>query len=120
MLNKNMSKMQWLSSTEKMVYKAYKLFFGTLISKSRLRIINLLIKGPKNVSEIQDELKLEQTIVSHDLRRLKRCGFVFVEKKGKYRCYSLNEKTIKPLMLIIDKHMGEYCKKIVAKEKSRK
>lgn len=101
------------NASENVLYSAYKLFFGTLTSQNRLRIINLLRKGAKNVSEIQKALGSEQTVVSHDLRRLRKCGFVSVEKNGKYRHYSLNEKTIKPLMLIIDKHMNEYCKKIV-------
>lgn len=109
MLNKTMP--------EKLLYSAYKLFFSTLTSNSRLKIINLLRKGHMNVSEIQDKLKLEQSIISHDLQRLRRCGFVIVEKKGKYRHYSLNEKTIKPLMSIIDKHMKEYCGKIVKRER---
>ena len=108
MLHKNMS--------EKLMYFAYKMFFSTLTSQSRLKIINLLRKYPMNVSEIQLKLKLEQTIVSHDLQRLRKCGFVSAEKKGKYRYYSLNEKTIKPLMLIIDGHMREYCRKIVSKK----
>lgn len=102
-----------MSTSEKLMYPAYKLFFSTLTSQSRLRIINLLRKCHRNVSEIQHKLKLEQTIVSHDLQRLKRCGFVSVEKRGKYRYYSLNEKTIKPLMALIDSHMGEYCEEIV-------
>jgi ArsR family transcriptional regulator len=118
MLNKNIFvKMQDLLISEKQMYQAYKLFFATLTSQSRLKIINLLRNGPKNVSEIQHKLRLEQTIVSHDLRRLKKCGFVYVEKKGKYRYYSLNEETIKPLMLLIDKHMDKFCKKIIAKKK---
>ncbi len=91
------------------LYMAYKIFFGTLVSKSRLKIINLLRKGKKNVSEIVDELKLNQTAVSHDLSRLKKCGFVSVEIDGKFRYYTLNKKTIKHLMEIIDKHMSEFC-----------
>ena len=91
------------------IYEAYKIFFGTLVSESRLKIINLLRKGRKNVSEIMSELKMDQTSVSHDLARLKRCGFVKSEIDGKFRYYSLNEETIKPLMSLIDKHMSEYC-----------
>lgn len=106
-----------LLTPEKQLYKAYKLFFGTLTSQSRLEILNLLRKSPKNVSEIQHKLKLERTIISHDLRRLKKCGFVNVEKQGKFRYYSLNEETIEPLMVIIDKHMDKYCRKIIAKQK---
>ena len=33
------------------IYGAYKIFFGTLVSESRLKIINLLRGGIKNVSE---------------------------------------------------------------------
>ncbi len=105
---------------DKLVHKAYKLFFGTLTSQSRLKIINLLRKGPKNVSQIQYQLKLERTNLSHDLQRLKKCGFVSVEKQGKFRDYSLNEETIEPLMAIIDKHMVKYCKKVVGKDINKK
>ena len=91
------------------VYEAYKLFFGTLVSESRLKIINLLRKSRKNVSEIISELRIDQTSVSHDLARLKRCGFVESEVDRKYRYYSLNKKTIKPLMEMIDEHMAKFC-----------
>ncbi|MBI5803964.1 winged helix-turn-helix transcriptional regulator [Candidatus Pacearchaeota archaeon] len=94
---------------EKAIYGAYKIFFGTLVSESRLRIINILRRGKKNVSEIVDEIGADQTAVSHDLARLKNCGFVVSEIEGKFRYYKLNEKTIKPLMDLIDKHMSKYC-----------
>ena len=94
---------------DKLMYQAYKLFFGTLTSHSRLRIINLLRKSPKNVSQIQSQLKLERTNLSHDLQRLKKCGFVLVEIDGKFRYYKLNEETIKPMMDIIEKHMAGNC-----------
>lgn len=94
---------------EEDLYGAYKLFFGTLFSESRLKMINLLRKEEKNVSEILKELNMDQTAVSHDLARLKKCGFVKAEVRGKFRYYSLNEETIKPLMNLIDKHMAQYC-----------
>ena len=93
----------------KELYEAYKIFFGTLVSESRLKIINLLRKGKKNVSEIIEELNMEQTALSHDLARLKQCGFVNVTNEGKYRYYELNGESIKPLMEIIEKHMGKNC-----------
>ena len=102
---------------EKELYEAYKIFFGTLVSESRLRIINLLRKGKKNVSEIIKELKMDQTAVSHDLSRLKDCGFVLVEAEGKFRYYRLNKETIHPLMEIIDKHMKGNCIHILRKRK---
>jgi DNA-binding transcriptional ArsR family regulator len=91
------------------LYSAYKIFFGTLVSESRLKIINLLRKGRKNVSQLIDELKMDQTAASHDLKRLRDCGFVVAEREGKFVYYGLNENSIKPLMEIIEKHMGDYC-----------
>ena len=105
--------------SENEIYDAYKLFFGTLVSEPRLKIINLLIKGKKNVSEIIKELKIDQTAVSHNLSRLKMCGFVLDEINGKFRYYKLNEETIKPLMLLIDKHMSKNCIHILNKMKSK-
>ena len=95
--------------SEDELYGAYKIFFGTAVSEPRLKIINLLRKGKKNVSEIMSELKMDQTSVSHNLARLKQCGFVKSEIEGKYRYYKLNEETISPLMEIIEKHMSQYC-----------
>src|SRR3989344_9451894 len=94
---------------EEELYEAYKIFFGTLVSEPRLKIINLLRKGKKNVSEIIEELKMDQTSVSHNLARLKRCGFVTDEINGKFRFYKLNETTIKPIIDNIDKHMSQHC-----------
>lgn len=107
-----------LSETE--IYDAYKIFFGTLVSESRLKIINLLRTGRKNVSEIIKQLKMDQTAVSHDLARLKKCGFVDYETEGKFRYYKLNEETIKPLIGLIDKHMGQYCVHILKEMKGGK
>ena len=101
------------------IYNAYKIFFGTLVSEPRLKIINLLRRGKKSVSEIMVELKMNQTSVSHNLKRMKKCGFVNVEIKGKFRYYSLNKKTIQPLMTLIDKHMSNYCIHILKENKMK-
>lgn len=110
MINKNiLNSCHKEGFSENELYGAYKIFFGTLVSGSRLKIINLLRKGRKNVSEIVEELKSDQTSVSHDLSRLKQCGFVMTETDGKYRYYTLNEATIGPLMKLIEEHMSHHC-----------
>ncbi|HLC54239.1 MAG TPA: metalloregulator ArsR/SmtB family transcription factor [Candidatus Nanoarchaeia archaeon] len=111
MINKNILKQvhEHGRMNESEVYDAYKIFFGTLVSESRLKIIHLLRRGRKNVREIMSEFEMDQTSVSHDLARLKQCGFVNCRADGKFRYYSLNEKTIKPLMALIEKHMADYC-----------
>jgi len=95
-----------------MLKETSNIFFGTLNNKYRFKIITALRNKPKNVTEICKALNMNQTTVSHNLARLKRCGFVFVKNKGKERIYSLNSKTIKPLMKLIDEHIGTYCKKL--------
>ena len=105
---------------EEEIYEAYKVFFGTLVSESRLKIINLLRKGEKSVTEIVKVLKLPQPTISHDLARLKKCGFVKVRIVKNFRHYSLNEKTIDPLMSLIDHHMAQYCIHILYETKGGK
>ncbi|MBU0460345.1 MAG: metalloregulator ArsR/SmtB family transcription factor [Nanoarchaeota archaeon] len=92
---------------------AYKIFFSSLANENRLKIINTLRHGNKSVSEICQTTGFEQTMVSHNLKRLERCGMVFSEQNGKFRYYSVNRQTIKPLLEMIDKHMKKYCCKIL-------
>lgn len=92
---------------------AYRLFFGTLANDSRLKILNTLRHRPKNVTQICEETTFEQSLVSHNLKELEYHGMVFREKKGKFRYYRLNQKTIAPLIDLIDAHMKQYCCKIL-------
>ncbi len=101
------------------VYGAYKIFFGTLVSEPRLKIINLLRNNKRNVSEIMEELDMDQATVSHNLARLRKCGFVKVEIDGSFRRYSLNEDTIKPMINLIDAHMSKYCIHILKEEEKK-
>lgn len=93
--------------------KAYQMFFGTLANKNRLNIVNSIRQGKKSVSEICQVTGFEQSMVSHNLKNLEYHGMVFKEKKGKFRYYSVNEKTIRPLLELIDTHMKQYCCKIL-------
>jgi DNA-binding transcriptional ArsR family regulator len=90
-------------------YEAYEVFFETLANQNRLRIINALRAGERNVTEIVKKTGLEQTCVSHCLARLERCGFVSAKRQGKYKVYGLNKETIEPLMRLIDNHTRKYC-----------
>ncbi len=85
------------------------LFFSTLANPTRLAILELLRKGPRNVTAIAEELKLEQSLVSHNLRKLQRCNFVFAERKIKERFYTLNKETMEPMFKTFDFHAKKYC-----------
>ncbi|MBI4452233.1 winged helix-turn-helix transcriptional regulator [Candidatus Woesearchaeota archaeon] len=88
----------------------YRTFFGTLANQYRLDVIEALREKPMNVTEISSKTKFNQSTVSHNLQRLQTCGFVFVKPRGKERVYGLNKDTIKPLLVLMNKHMKNYCK----------
>ena len=58
--------------------------------KNRIRIIESLWDGSKNVSELAKLLKIEIVNVSHHLGVLKSARLVQHEKKGRYVVYSLS------------------------------
>lgn len=84
-------------------------FFSTLASPTRLAILELLRDSSQNVTAIAEELKLEQSLVSHNLKKLERCNFVFAERKVKERVYRLNKETLEPVFKAFDFHAKKYC-----------
>jgi ArsR family transcriptional regulator, nickel/cobalt-responsive transcriptional repressor len=60
-----------------------------LADQERLRIVQSLRAGPKNVSQITGELKAELANISHHLGILKRSGLVDAEKQGRHVVYRL-------------------------------
>jgi len=88
----------------------YHVFFRNLANKDKIKIISLLKKKDLSVNELSESLNIEQSSISHTLSALKYCSIVNVEQKGKKRIYSLNKKTIVPLLNLIDEHTKEFCK----------
>lgn len=104
-----------LLSGSSLMQDSYDRFLRTLCNKPRFAIVQSLISGRKNVSQLTEELGIHQTSVSHALRRLLDCGFVNVERNGKERIYSVNDKTIKPLVNLMEKHIDNYCTRGICK-----
>ena len=98
---------------KKSLRQPYRQFFGTLANQCRIDIIEVLRKGPSNVTRICKEIRCKQSTVSHNLKRLEQCGFVFKKSEGKERIYRINEATIRPVLILMHAHMNKYCKKIV-------
>jgi DNA-binding transcriptional ArsR family regulator len=84
-------------------------FFSTLANPTRLAILELLRDGPKNVTEISEALNQEQSMISHNLKPLEKCKFVFSERRKKERFYSLNRETMEKLFKIFFYHAKKYC-----------
>ncbi len=91
--------------------KSYNAFFEVIANKTRIEILELLMEKQMCVSEICNALNHEQSKISHNLKKLADCHFIDVEREGKKRVYSLNRKTILPLMQLVEKHVQGYCGK---------
>lgn len=85
------------------------LFFSTLANPTRLAILNVLHDGPKNVAEISKRLNREQSMISHNLKPLVECAFVFSEQQGKTRVYRANKEILEPLFELLAFHANKYC-----------
>lgn len=87
----------------------YYTFFTNLANPLKVNIILSLQNNPKGVNELCQEFKVEQSKVSHALACLRECKIVDSKQKGKHRIYSLNKKTILPMLKILDKHSMNFC-----------
>ena len=85
------------------------LFFSTLANPTRLAILEFLRDGPRNVTDISEALDQEQSMISHNLKTLERCRFVFSERRKKARLYSLNRETMEQLFKIFSYHAEKHC-----------
>ena len=65
--------------------------FKLLNDPNRLKIIFAIGKGSKPVSEIMQETKLPQTLVSFHLRPLRESGILSTERKGAFIYYRFTE-----------------------------
>jgi ArsR family transcriptional regulator, zinc-responsive transcriptional repressor len=91
------------------ISKTCYMFFKVLANPTRLAILEVLRDRPRSVTELARSLKQEQSMISHNLRPLEKCRFVFSERKEKQRIYSLNKETVEPLFRLFDYHAQKYC-----------
>lgn len=88
---------------------AHRAFLKTISNPNRVTLMLLLLKGPMTVTQLTAKTGMEQSTVSHHLKRLKLCQFVRNRANGKERIYSVNEETAGPLFRLMDKHVRKYC-----------
>jgi len=68
----------------------------SLADPDRLRIIQCLRHGPRNVGEMADILKIPAVNLSHHLRVLRNAEVVIDEKDGRFVVYRLNPDVYRP------------------------
>lgn len=72
--------------------------FHGLSDPTRLRIVQLLLAGEKNVSELVAALGTPQGRVSSHLMCLRWCGFVATRRAGKYVYYRIADPRVVELV----------------------
>ena len=93
-----------------MTNTTYHVFFSNLSNPLRIEIVSALKNKDMSVNELSKKIKVEQSKLSHALANLRKCNIVNVKQDGKERIYSLNKKTILPILKLIDKHAISFCK----------
>ena len=73
--------------------KNYINIFKSLSDANRLRILRMLSQRPLCVCEISDVLSLANSTVSQHLSILRKDGFIFEERNGKWINYAPNYKS---------------------------
>ena len=71
--------------------------FNAVAEPRRREILNYLALQERAVSQIVDELEMEQPSVSKHLRVLLEVGLVKMRRDGRRKLYSVNADAIRPL-----------------------
>ena len=72
--------------------------------KNRIKIMQMLISGETNVSDVADNLNVEENLASHHLRVLASVGFLSNQKRGREVYYKLNKTRLVSLFKELGKN----------------
>lgn len=84
-------------------------FFVNLANPTRLAILEQLMKSTMSVNELSETLGQEQSMVSHNLKPLLDCNFVYIKRDGKKRIYSVNKESVGALFSAVNNHAEKFC-----------
>ena len=84
-------------------------FFSTLANSIRLAILHSLLRSEKNVTELVNDVRVERTLISHNLALMCDMNLISYSKRGKERIYSPNEKLVVPLFFLVEQFVCPGC-----------
>ena len=85
-----------IAAGELQMFKAQ--FFRALAHPTRIRILEILVRGARTVQELQEELALDQPVVSQQLAVLRNQGIVSAQKEGLSVRYALRDQLVAALL----------------------
>lgn len=81
--------------------------FKMFSDSTRIKILYELFDGAKNVSEICEDIEMNQSAVSHQLKALKTAKLVRSRREGKAIYYSLDDDHVKTIIAMGKEHIEE-------------
>ncbi len=97
---------------EDMVYDLRAEFLKALGSPLRLKILDALRDGEKNVCELMDALDICQSTVSCHLAVLRTSGVVLDRKEGTSVYYRVSDENVYALISTLDEVLKGQCKEV--------
>ncbi len=89
-------------------------FFQVLADATRVRIIELLLEGEKNVSELVESLSVPQARVSSHLSCLRWCGYIGSRREGRFIYYRITDPRMADLMRLTRTIMADNAEAITS------
>lgn len=80
-----------------------------IADRERLKIVQCLREGPKNVGEVAQQLGVELVNVSHHLGVLRQAGLVQDERQGRFIVYRLHPDVFHPTTKGQTEHLDFGC-----------
>ena len=87
-------------------------FFHGLSDLTRLRIVEILLEGEKNVSELVAVLGQPQSRVSNHLACLRWCGYVDSRRDGKFVYYRVADQRVRDLVTLAREVIADHAEAI--------
>jgi ArsR family transcriptional regulator len=108
MARKRETRSESAAAGELQLFKAQ--FFRALAHPTRIRMLEILVRGGRTVQELQEQLALDQPIVSQHLAVLRHQGIVSTQKEGLSVRYALRDPRVGALLdvarSIFDNRLG--------------
>ena len=81
--------------------------FKVFGDSTRIRILYDLFRGEKNVTQICEDLEMNQSAVSHQLKILRTSKLIASRRDGKAMIYSLADDHVKTIIAMGKEHIEE-------------
>lgn len=81
--------------------------FKMFSDSTRIKILYDLFDGEKNVTEICEDIEMNQSAVSHQLKALKTAKLIKSRRAGKSVMYSLDDDHVKTIIEMGKEHIEE-------------